>query len=442
MAEGEGKRLFDVTGRTGFDTMGPVGRVVRREETMENRTTGPGLDASRYEEILANALPLVIVTDPFPSLEELPTSTISYVNSNLLSDLGYGADLVREARSGTIGDLLHRLAADPAAVDAYFETLQKDYLVRDHEIPFRGANGKHLVVQVSSRILGLVGGSYYLQGIFSDVTRRVALEASLRKREEVMHRDLDLAGWVQRSLIPNSLCTREITLEVRYIPAAHVGGDYVDFQMVGEDLVYVSVCDVSGHGVAAALLANRVNSEVARWIGEGLPPAEIVTSLNWFFRLHFGTRGVFLSIFIGRLDLRMGEFSFAGAGHPPALLVRAGGSLIEPLPSRYPLVGAVDRLTRVDEPDARRLERGDKIVLYTDGLFEVFGPSRVLLGTEGLGEILKRHAEKEAMDLASAILEEVEAYRVGPRQDDVSVLILQAGAIPRGGPAAPGVSPA
>lgn len=403
-------------------------------ESPVRKTTAEGmLGGNRFLEVLGNALPLVIVTEPFGSMESLAHSTIAYTNSNLLGDLGYGADLARQSGTRTLKEFLGRLAEDGATVDAYLEALRKDFLVRDHEIPLRGPNGRRVVVQASSRILGLVGGSYYLQGIFNDVTRHHDLEASLRRKQELIDRDLDLAGWVQRSLIPNPLCTREVSLEVRYIPAADVGGDYVDFQQVGDDLVYCSVCDVSGHGVAAALLANRVNSEIRRWVGEGRPTAEILASLNWFFRLHFGTRGVFLSIFICRLDLRSGELSYAGAGHPPPFVVRSDRRLIESLPSKYPLVGAVDRLERSVEVSRTTLRPGDKVVLYTDGLFEVFGSSGSILGTEGLGKILERHAAKGVTEMASGLLEEVEAFRKGPRRDDVSLLILEARSIPRGG---------
>lgn len=384
------------------------------------------------EDVLGNALPLVIVSDPFSSPEEAGEARIAYMNTHLLQDLGFGGDLTRQPGTSTLRGLLGKLAEESGPVDEYFDLLQRNFIVRDHEIALRGPDEQRMVVQVSSRILGLVRGAYYMQGIFIDVTRRHALEAKLRRHQEMIDRDLDLAGWVQRSLIPNSLCTREATLEVRYVPAAHVGGDYVDFQFVENDLLYVTVCDVSGHGVAAALVANRVNSEVARWIREGMPPAAILSSLNWFLRLNFAPRGLFLSIFLGRVDLRTGEFAYIGAGHPPPYLIRAGGDLLEPLPSGYPLVGAVDRLEPAAEERATRLGRGDKVVLYTDGLFEVFGPSRSLLGAEGLSKILRRHAHKDASDLASALVDEVEAFRVGPRQDDISLLVVEAGAVPRG----------
>ncbi|MCZ6601964.1 MAG: SpoIIE family protein phosphatase [Planctomycetota bacterium] len=404
-------------------------------------------DFSGFEEVMANALPLVIVTDPFVSPERMPHATIAYINSNLLGSLGYGPDLAKEPATRTVKGLLSRLADDPSTVDTYLETLQRDFLIQEHVIPMRGSNGQRVVVQGSSRILGLVGGSYYLQGIFHDVTLRHQLEASLRMKQETIDKDLDLAGWVQRSLIPNSLSTPEVDLEVRYVPAGHVGGDYVDFEFVGDDLVYLSVCDVSGHGVAAALVAARVNSEVKRWMKERLPPSQIAASLNWFFRLHFGTRGIFLSIFIARLDVRTGELTYVGAGHPPALLVRASsrlsgaassnlsraasGGLIESLSPLYPLVGAVDRFERLPEEMGTRIGKGDKLILYTDGLFEVFDRRRKLLGLTGLRKILERHRDKEASELASSLLSEVEAFRVGHRQDDISLLILQGRDIPR-----------
>ncbi|MCZ6691244.1 MAG: SpoIIE family protein phosphatase [Planctomycetota bacterium] len=418
-------------------------------------------DFSGFEEVMANALPLVIVTDPFVSPERMPHATIAYINSNLLGTLGYGPDLAKEPATRTVKGLLSRLADDPSTVDTYLETLKRDFLVQEHVIPMRGSNGQRVVVQGSSRILGLVGGSYYLQGIFHDVTLRHQLEASLRMKQETIDKDLDLAGWVQRSLIPNSLSTPEVDLEVRYVPAGHVGGDYVDFEHVGDDLVYLSVCDVSGHGVAAALVAARVNSEVKRWMKERLPPSQIAASLNWFFRLHFGTRGIFLSIFIARLDVRTGELTYVGAGHPPAFLIRASGNLsratssnlspgassslspgapgglIESLSPLYPLVGAVDRFERLPEEMGTKFGKGDKLILYTDGLFEVFDRRRKLLGLEGLMKILRRHRDKEASDLASSVLSEVEAFRVGHRQDDISLLILQGRAIPRRSQSAP-----
>jgi anti-sigma regulatory factor (Ser/Thr protein kinase) len=85
------------------------------------------------------------------------------------------------------------------------------------------------------------------------------------------------------------------------------------------------------------------------------------------------------------------------------------------------------------------LQRGDKLVLYTDGLFEVFGSSGAILGVEGLKEILSRGRERNATDLSASLVEEVETFRERPRKDDVSFLVLELTSPTRSRPSRKGV---
>jgi sigma-B regulation protein RsbU (phosphoserine phosphatase) len=115
--------------------------------------------------------------------------------------------------------------------------------------------------------------------------------------------------------------------------------------------------------------------------------------------------------------------TFAAAGHPPAILFSNGS--IRLLDSQSGILGCLTDVTPSKSMDEVDLTSGDRLVLYTDGLIEVFNDHDEMLGVEGLAELVRRSAKRTLQEMKQAILDGVTAWRHGPHTDDMSLVIVE-----------------
>ncbi len=249
----------------------------------------------------------------------------------------------------------------------------------------------------------------------------LALEAG---RKEHQHQ-LEIATRVHRSLLPESIQNERILVDVRYIPIEAVGGDYCQVRFSDPRTCYITISDVTGHGIGPALLATRVSSEVRHLIMKGRAPRDLVLSLNRFICDHFGGSNLYVSFMAARIDLERREITWSGAGHPSPLLIRRQGSAVERLDSQNLLLGvATDVLD--DEPESTiSFKPTDRLLFYTDGLTESTNEAGSLLGVDRLAEITSVTMSADLFDMADQILNQVnsEGYRV--RRDDLTLIVAE-----------------
>ncbi len=254
------------------------------------------------------------------------------------------------------------------------------------------------------------------------VTSRHANE-SLLARQRQMEAELLLAERVQQSLAPRSLSWGGAAVETHYQPAWSVGGDY-GLVVPKDDHLDVLVCDVSGHGISSALVANRIYSETMAQIERSAELGAMLRSLNHFVVENLASSTFFFTMAAVRLDRSCRSLQFAGAGHPPAMIIRRGESprLLE---SRSGILGLFEDAVDTESTIESAVESGDRVLIYTDGLTENFNLQREMLGVEGLSEIVRNAADLPLPDMKRKILDRVAAWRCGPATDDVSVVLVE-----------------
>ena len=232
-----------------------------------------------------------------------------------------------------------------------------------------------------------------IEGTLIDITERKRTEMELRRansqlevRQREIEEDLQLAARVQQSLVPASLTWGGISVETFYQPARTIGGD---FGLVAEraDRLNVLMCDVSGHGIGSALLANRIYAETMSQIELGVGLMAMMRQLNRFVLMHLGSPEFYLTLAAAHLRRDGCVLEFAGAGHPPAMLARPGDSL-RLLESQCALLGLLEDAVR-GEPVEVPLQPGDRVVLYTDGFIESFNAQEEMLGIQGFADIVE-----------------------------------------------------
>ena len=326
---------------------------------------------------------------------------------------------------------------DPSS---FYSSQEMDFLRQQIDVAFRAGHNRYafvlprkgggrLPVIVSSRRLENSHGKFGIV-TFTDISEQLRAQeelrsanAQLQKRQMEIEEDLRLAARVQNSLAPRSLVWGTMSVDAFYHPVHSVGGDFGLVNSQDHEHLSLLVCDVSGHGIGSALVANRIYSETTAHMRSGMPFLEMFRELNRFLIEEIAGSGMFVTLAAARIDAQRRTMVFAGAGHPPAMLARQGpGPLL--LESRSMILGAlpdaVDATTNLEV----QLQPDDRIVLYTDGITEVFNSRGEMLGIEGVQEIVRQTSSLPPHEMKQGILDGVAAWREGSPTDDVSLMLV------------------
>jgi PAS domain S-box-containing protein len=291
-------------------------------------------------------------------------------------------------------------------------------------------DGRHLPVVITARQIEDPDGGIFSIVTLTDISAQKRAENALREvnvqleqRHREIEEDLLLAARVQQSLAPGSLVWGGAAVETFYQPVRSIGGD---FGLVAPrpDHLSLMICDVSGHGIGSALVANRIYTETMSQIERGAGLAPMMEHLNRFVIGSLRSSVFYFTVVAARLDLAARSLEFFGAGHPPAMIVKPGEAPIL-LESRSAILGlmpdAVDSGAAVKIPVAS----GDRVILYTDGFTESFNTRDDMLGVEGLADIVRETSKLPLSGMTQEIVERVAAFRHGPPADDMSLVVVE-----------------
>jgi sigma-B regulation protein RsbU (phosphoserine phosphatase) len=251
--------------------------------------------------------------------------------------------------------------------------------------------------------------------------REIAAGKGARERSERHGREQRDALLIQRALMPPALpSTPRFEVAGAWQPAGTLGGDCYDVFLFGPDALGVSIADVAGKGLPAALLMSSLQAAVRAFAHAASSPQALCASVN---RLLCGQMiaGRFVTMAYLRLDAARGTVAYANAGHNPPLLIRANGA-VNRLESGGTVLGVF--------PDAHfaggevALESGDRLVLFTDGIVEAENARGDEFGDDRLADIVVRHRRAPASALVDGIFEQVTRFTTGPLQDDATVVVL------------------
>ncbi len=250
------------------------------------------------------------------------------------------------------------------------------------------------------------------------------LEAHTRVQES-----LALAREVQQQLLPGAAPSVEgLDVAGSSLYCDETGGDYYDFldlRAVGRNTLGAVIGDVSGHGIAAALLMATARALLHGAAGSAaVTPAAMIADLNRLLAADVRP-GHFLTLFALFVDLDAREFCWSSAGHDAALWWQAAaGKVVELNGDDIPL--GIDRAWPFHASRRAPFARGDVVMLTTDGLWETQAPDGGRFGKPRLRELLREHHEVPAAELARLVLGAVARFRGdAPQRDDMTVVIVR-----------------
>ncbi len=262
---------------------------------------------------------------------------------------------------------------------------------------------------------------------FDEVTHAIeAQRRAVAEKLESEHRaaqELEIAKQVQARLFPQNLPSLK-TLEFsgHCIPARHVGGDYYDFLDLGHERVGLVIADISGKGIAAALLMANLQANLRSQCAIALDePHRLLCSVNQLFCANTAD-AAFATLFFAEYDDATRRIRYANCGHLPPLLLHSDDSF-ERLPATATIMG-VFKVWECSLAECQ-LSPGDTLLLYTDGITESFSPAGEEFGERRLIDALRRHRQLSCEALRSAIVDEVRRFSPHEQHDDITLIIAK-----------------
>lgn len=289
----------------------------------------------------------------------------------------------------------------------------------------------NLLSDVDSALQRLDDGTYGIctechdsvekERLLADPLVRLCLDHLTSDEQRALERDLELASSVQRGLLPHpDIQHGDWRVHYQYKPAGMVSGDYCDLirSANGEGGLVFLVGDVSGKGVAASLLMTHLHAMFRSLTEVGLPLDRLLEMANSVF-CRSTTAGQYATLICGRAGQR-GEIEIGSAGHLAALVIGKNGvrqvnSTGVPLgmfsSSRYTIQNVF-------------LDRGDSLLLYTDGISEAVNSTGVEYGAARLSNIASEKHGRVPRELAAACMKDVQTYSEGTKQRDDQTLMV------------------
>jgi phosphoserine phosphatase RsbU/P len=239
---------------------------------------------------------------------------------------------------------------------------------------------------------------------------------------EMQEHEMERAREIQQSLLPSSIPqVPGFEVATAWQPARMVGGDYFDVIRLGENRLGICIADVSGKGVAAALLMANVQATVRAFARDSEGAARVCSRVNQVLCGNIAT-GKFVTFFYGVLDADRRTLQYCNAGHLTPILLSGHSTRL--LPASGAVLGVFPEWKYEDA--IVELTPGDNLLLFTDGITEVEGADGEEFGEDGLATLARANRGGSAAALNSAVLSEVTAYCQGRFQDDATLMVIAA----------------
>ncbi len=265
------------------------------------------------------------------------------------------------------------------------------------------------------------------------------ISATLIEKDKIIEHDFEMAKRLQTSLLPEKIdFMTKAKISYIYEPMERIGGDFVDYHysQTHKDKLCFFICDVSGHGVAAAIISSMIKKDLDNYWGElakNNNPAQALAILKQ--KMENKMDDNFFTAYIGILDLNTGMLTFARAGHHDLLIIKKDLT-IKWLPSKGPAISDYSDKTPFFEEINIQLNPGDKVLLYTDGFIEAANPQGQMIGYNKANELdmdilinwLKANNDltQSPNPLCRSILQKIfEFAGTEKREDDIALLAIE-----------------
>jgi len=412
------------------DSQGPIATALGERAfnvSSGRRLSSPAADAARVEirEFSYEGMPVRGFSRPLPRTQ----------GPNGSGDISVGevevyvsAREIEEARR-KLSSAMIKVSATACLVAALGAFLLARYLTRPIRALLRDM--KHVTLgnlrhKSNVRTSDELGG---LAQAFNVMTASLLEAQDTKLAQRAMEHELSLATEIQKKLLPSGVPDQPgYDVAHHYAPAREVGGDYFDFLKIDEEHVAAVVADVSGKGIPASLIMTMTRSLLRMAAKADASPARTVELVNRFLTPDMNP-GMFVTLAYVVLNVTNAEGRLVRAGHNPPLFYSRQRTRVIPMQPRGMGVG-VDRTGDIFESDLQvqrfTLQKGDVLLLYTDGVVEGTSRDGEEYTTERLSRVLESSADKTAKEIVDTIVGDLARHERGVEpSDDVTLLVLK-----------------
>lgn len=285
-------------------------------------------------------------------------------------------------------------------------------------------------LSLTERILTIVFGPLvFAPGVAICIVRLKLHSQDFRERMVGKHflslrQEIGRARAIHETMFPQPYDDGYVSVDYTFQPTRDMGGDYIHLHVGAEGVAHITVLDVTGHGLVAALTVNRLYGELERIRAEmpRIEPVDVLRLINRYVHLTLARHNMFVTAACMSLDPYQGLLRWASAGHPPGFLRRQSGAVVE-LPPTAMILGAVDDDDFVAEQIEHACEPGDVAIAYTDGVFEARNRAGAIFGLDTLRDLL--HRQPAPRNWPQFLSSMVEKHTGGRSEDDVLVAVVR-----------------
>ncbi len=247
---------------------------------------------------------------------------------------------------------------------------------------------------------------------------------SSRDKLIALQQELDIATVIQTSILPKTFPDRkEFDIYAKMITCKEVGGDLYDFFLIDKYRLGVVIGDVSGKGIASALLMAVCKTLLKATAQKGMPTDNVLSEVNSILADE-SPSNMFVTVFYGVLDIRSGAFEYSNGGHNPPYLISADGKVKQLNNIGGLLLGAIKGAEY--ESNVIMIQPGESLFFYTDGITESFNKDEEEFQEVRLEQILTNKNTLNSNDLVLQVFDSVQRFSDGVEQsDDITCLALK-----------------
>ncbi|HJW75974.1 MAG TPA: PP2C family protein-serine/threonine phosphatase [Thermoleophilia bacterium] len=253
------------------------------------------------------------------------------------------------------------------------------------------------------------------------------LRTELKTARDALWGEMEVAKHIQTALLPRVHEVPGFKIAAMMQPAEEVGGDYYDVQENDSGETWVAIGDVSGHGVESGLIMMMAQTSLDTIVhrAAGIAPSEALREVNAVIRRNISRLGADRYMTMTAMRIEGEKLTFAGK-HQDLLIYRSARAATEVVPTTGSWLGVVDDLKPFLEDQIVTLEKGDVVLLYTDGITEAADAKGEMFGEDRLRRALTRHASGKVEEVLDHIMREVRAH-TAKQTDDMTLLVLRRG---------------
>ncbi len=379
-------------------------------------------DLSRLALVAQHTENAVVITDPNGYLE--------WVNAAFTEITGY---TLEEVLGKTPGHILQGPETDPETVIQVREAIANQEAIKVEILNYSKSGEKYWLEMHIQPIFDAQGTLERFIAVESDITdRKFAEEAlhdafqTIKRQQAQLDEELEQARQTQRVLLPNEMPEIPHAKVVSmYYPMAQIGGDIYDVFRLKNDRFGLMVADVTGHGIPAALVSFMVSSVFKNSVFGVMSPMWVfdMVNHNLYEKLPEST---FATLIYGIYDSTRQVLTYGTAGHPPALLISTQDNTIHELSTGSTMFGVFPNEIASFEEKEVQLHPGDKVLFYTDAIYEVDNGSYEQLGMRRLKHLIWKHRHLPMEEIIQKIYDYGLTYSMRENfGDDVTMVGLE-----------------